>query len=287
LTWTGGALTRPRFPASPSSVSRSHRHEDPQFAEVAQGSPSRQSRDPSSRPHLRHQQDQSPLQSAPGLNPPGDAASITAVVFDIGGVLVDWDPRFLYERLIPEGEALDAFLRDVVTPDWHFQHDAGRPFAETSAELTARFPHHAALIAAWGPRFNESNRALIPGMAELVAELDAAGVPLFAITNFSGEFWPPFRAKYSALFDRFRAILVSGDERLVKPDPAIYRLALERFGIAAAGAAFIDDRAENVAGAEAVGMTGFLFSDAGALRTELAQAGLPLAASPPGAAPPA
>ena len=198
------------------------------------------------------------------------------MVFDIGGVLVDWDPRFLYERLIPAGEALDAFVRDVVTPEWHFQHDVGRPFAETSVELTARFPHHAELIAAWGPRFNESNRALISGMDDLLAELDEAGVPLFAITNFSGEFWPGFRAKYPALFDRFHAVLVSGDEGLVKPDAAIYRLAMERFGITAAEAVFVDDRADNVAGAEAVGMTGLVFTDADALRRSLRELGLPV-----------
>ncbi len=199
-----------------------------------------------------------------------------AVIFDIGGVLVDWDPRFLYERLIPPGEALETFLRDVVTPEWHFQHDAGRPFAQTSAELTARFPEHGALIAAWGPRFNDSIRDLIPGMADLVAELDAGGVALFAITNFSGEFFPGFRAKYPGLFDRFRAILVSGDERLVKPDAAIYRLALDRFAIAAADAVFVDDRADNVAGAEAVGMTGLVFTDAAALRMSLRGLGLPV-----------
>ena len=198
------------------------------------------------------------------------------LIFDIGGVLVDWDPRFLYERLLPAGEALDAFLRDVVTPEWHFQHDAGRPFAETSAELTGRFPHHAELIAAWGPRFNDSNRALIPGMDALLAELDEGGVPLFAITNFSGEFFPAFRAKYPALFDRFRAILVSGDEKLVKPDAAIYRLALSRFGVAAGDAVFVDDRADNVAGAEAVGMTGIVFTDAAALRASLQGLGLPV-----------
>ena len=198
------------------------------------------------------------------------------LIFDIGGVLVDWDPRFLYERLLPAGEALDAFLRDVVTPEWHFQHDAGRPFAETSAELTGRFPHHAELIAAWGPRFNDSNRALIPGMDALLAELDEGGVPLFAITNFSGEFFPAFRAKYPALFDRFREILVSGDEKLVKPDAAIYRLALSRFGVAASDAVFVDDRADNVAGAEAVGMTGIVFTDAAALRAALRGLGLPV-----------
>ena len=201
---------------------------------------------------------------------------VTPLIFDIGGVLVDWDPRFLYEKLIPPGEALEAFLRDVVTADWHFQHDAGRPFAETSAELTARFPHHADLIAAWGPRFNESNRALIPGMGALLAELDQAGVPLYAITNFSGELFPPFRAKYPALFDRFRAILVSGDEKLVKPDAAIYRLALDRFGVEATDAVFIDDRADNVAGAEAVGMRGIVFTDADALRRSLRELGLPV-----------
>ena len=201
---------------------------------------------------------------------------MTTVIFDIGGVLVDWDPRFLYERLIPDGEALDAFLRDVVTADWHFQHDAGRPFAQTSAELTARFPHHAALIAAWGPRFNESNRALIPGMDALLAELDDTGVPLYAITNFSGEFWPAFRAKYPALFDRFRDVLVSGDEKLVKPDAAIYRLALDRFGVAAGEAVFVDDRADNVVGAQTVGMTGLLFTDEATLRADLRALGLPL-----------
>ncbi|WP_254605165.1 HAD family hydrolase [Sphingomonas bacterium] len=200
----------------------------------------------------------------------------TTVIFDIGGVLVDWDPRFLYEKLMPPGAALDAFLAEVVTADWHFQHDAGRPFAETSAELIARFPHHAELIAAWGPRFNESNRGLVPGMDTLVAELDQGGVPLFAITNFSGEFFPGFRAKYPALFDRFRSILVSGDEKLVKPDLAIYRLALERFGVAAATAVFVDDRADNVAGAEAAGMTGIVFTDAAALRSSLRGLGLPV-----------
>jgi 2-haloacid dehalogenase len=200
----------------------------------------------------------------------------TAVVFDVGKVLYDWSPRFLYERLIDNDQALEAFLRDVVTTEWHFQHDAGRPFAETSAELIARFPEHEALIALWKPRFNDSIGAAIPGMHDLIAELDAAGVPLYAITNFSGEFWPPFRAREAALFDRFRDVVVSGDEKLMKPDAAIYRLALERFGLAPHEAVFIDDNHANVAGAEAVGMTAIRFSDATALRRELAELGLPV-----------
>ncbi len=197
-----------------------------------------------------------------------------AVIFDVGRVLVDWEIRFLYERLIPEGEALDAFVRDIVTPEWHFQHDMGRPFAETSAELSAQYPQHAELIAQFGPRFNETNAAAIPGMPELLAELDSAGVPLFAITNFSGEFFPPFRIKYPEMFDRFRDIVVSGDEKMMKPDAAIYRLALDRFGLTAAESVFIDDNADNIAGAAALGIHAILFTGEPALRAELVALGL-------------
>ncbi len=193
----------------------------------------------------------------------------TAVIFDVGRVLYDWDPRLLYERLIPDGEALDVFLRDVVTHDWHFQHDAGRDVADTSAELIAEHPHHEALIAAWSERFQESIGDPIPGMHALVAELDARGVPLYAITNFSHEFWPPFRAREAALFDRFRDVVVSGVEKLVKPDAAIYRLALDRFGLRAEEAVFIDDNEANVAGAAAVGMTALHFTGEPKLRCEL------------------
>ena len=199
---------------------------------------------------------------------------VKAVVFDVGNVLYHWDPRFLYERLIDDDQALAAFLRDVVTQEWHFQHDAGRPFAETSAELIARYPEHEALIAVWGPRFNESIGEPVPGMAEIVRELDSAGVPLYAITNFSGEFWPPFRVTAPELFDRFRDIVVSGDEKLVKPDPAIYALALRRFGLGAGEAVFIDDNLANVAAANAAGFHAVHFTDAAAFRAELVRLGL-------------
>lgn len=106
-------------------------------------------------------------------------------------------------------------------------------------------------------------------MPDLVAELDHAGVPLFAITNFSGEFWKPFRAREAWLFDRFRDIVVSGDEKLIKPDPAIFALALERFGLRAEEAVFVDDNAANVEAARAMGMAEVLFSDAGTLRNVL------------------
>ncbi|HKT75289.1 MAG TPA: HAD family phosphatase [Sphingobium sp.] len=201
-------------------------------------------------------------------------ADVAAVIFDVGNVLYHWEPRLLYERLIADDRALDAFLRDVVTMEWHAQHDAGRPFAETSAELIARHPDHAPLIRLWGERFIDSVQPAIAGMAELVADLDRRAVPLFALTNFSAEFWTPFRAREAELFAPFRDILVSGVERMVKPDPAIYRLALDRFGLAPHEALFVDDREDNVAAAQALGIAGHLFRDAATLRRDLVARGL-------------
>ncbi|WP_176591741.1 HAD family phosphatase [Sphingobium sp. EM0848] len=199
---------------------------------------------------------------------------IAAVIFDVGNVLYRWNPRVLHERLIDDDQALDALLRDVVTTDWHFQHDQGRPFAETSAELIARHPDRADLIRLWGEKFVDSVGPAVTGMPEIVRDLHGAGVALFAITNFSAEFWTPFHAREAALFAPFRDIVVSGVEKLVKPDPAIYRLALDRFGLRAEQALFIDDRAENIVAAQAQGMYGHLFRDAAMLRRELALLGL-------------
>ncbi|WBO22375.1 HAD family hydrolase [Sphingomonas abietis] len=202
------------------------------------------------------------------------AARPIAVVFDVGNVLVDWNPRAFFARHIPDTDRLDRFLGEVATLEWHTQHDAGRDFAETSAELIARYPHEAENIRRWGEAFGDTIGALLPGMAELVADLDAAGVPLYAITNFSHEFWPPFRAREAALFDRFRDILVSGEVRLIKPDPAIYALALTRFGLAPGEGLFVDDRADNIAAGEQAGFPGHLFRDATTLRGALEGYGL-------------
>ena len=197
-------------------------------------------------------------------------ADITAVIFDVGNVLYHWNPRVLYERLIRDDQALDAFLQDVVSPEWHFQHDAGRPFAQTSAELIARHPDRADLIRLWGDKFIDSVGPAISGMPEILRELDESGVPLFAITNFSAEFWEPFHAREQALFAPFRNIVVSGAEKMVKPDRAIYQLALARFGVPADQTLFVDDRPENIAAAQSEGMRGHLFRDAVSLRRELA-----------------
>ena len=190
------------------------------------------------------------------------------VIFDVGRVLFDWDLRHLFAKLIDDQDRLEWFVTNVVTPEWHFQHDAGRPLAEMLPELQAEFPEHEALIDAYAARFNETIPGPVPGSLELVERLDDAGVPLFAITNFGHEFWEGFRPT-QPIFDRFQGIIVSGTEKLMKPDPAIYRLAIERFGIDPAGALFIDDVADNVAGAESVGIAGHQFLDAATLEREL------------------
>ena len=199
-------------------------------------------------------------------------ADPTSVIFDVGKVLHRWEPALLYTRRIPDNAARAAFVRDVVSTAWHFQHDAGRDFADTSAELIAAHPQHADDIRAWGPNFLDTLPGPVAGMPEIVAALDARGVPLFAITNFGHEFWEGFRPS-QPIFDRFRDIVVSGTERLMKPDPAIYRLAIERFGIDPAGAFFIDDVAHNIAGAESVGFAGHRFVDAATLERELVARG--------------
>ena len=206
---------------------------------------------------------------------PGHApkAAPKAVVFDVGHVLYDWDPRFLYAKLIPDADRLDWFLSNVVTRQWHFQHDAGRPSAETTAELIAEHPAERALIEAYAPRWLETIPGPVPGSLALVQRLAARGVPLYAITNFSHEFWQRFRPT-APVFDLFADIIVSGTEKLVKPDPAIYRLALARFGLEPHQAVFIDDNRANVDAAAAMGIVALHFSDATTLRPQLLELGL-------------
>ena len=132
-----------------------------------------------------------------------------SVIFDVGRVLFDWDLRHLFVKLIPDADELEWFVTNVVTPQWHFQHDAGRPLADMLPERKAEFPDHAELIDAYAARFNETIPAPMAGSLELVKRLDAASVPLFAITNFGHEFFEGFRPT-QPIFDRFREIVVSG-----------------------------------------------------------------------------
>jgi 2-haloacid dehalogenase len=202
-----------------------------------------------------------------------DAAPISAVVFDVGKVLFEWDLRHLFAKLIDDPGELEWFVANVITPEWHYDHDKGRMIADTIPERIARFPEHEALIRAFAARFGETIPGPVPGSLELVEEQHASGVPLYAITNFSADFWPPFRAGQE-VFDRFRDIVVSGVEKLHKPDPAIFALAAARFGHAPGAMLFIDDNAENVAAAIACGWQAHHFLDAAGLAAELRARGL-------------
>ena len=195
---------------------------------------------------------------------------VTAAVFDVGNVLYGWDPDTFLIRQIADDDARLRFIEDIGLWEWHDTLDGGRDFREAADELSEKFPAYADLISAWGERFGETISDPVPGMHEIVEDLDAKGVPLFAITNFSADFWKPFHEKERAFFSRFRDIVVSGEVKLLKPDPAIYFLALDRFGLKPSEALFIDDREINVEGARAVGIQAHLFVDADDLRARLA-----------------
>lgn len=200
--------------------------------------------------------------------------AVDAVVWDIGHVLVQWSIRSLYEKLIDDPAELDWFLEHVVTLPWHFRHDGGEPLADLIAEKVAEYPEHRALIEAYGPRWLETIPGPIPGTPALVAELAERGVPQYAITNFGADTWAMFRPTFAVL-DPMIDIVVSGVERLAKPDPAIFELAARRFGRAPQRMLFIDDNAANVASAASLGWQVHHFTGgAGPLAADLRALGL-------------
>ena len=198
---------------------------------------------------------------------------IEAVVFDIGKVLIEWDLRLLLRKLYADEHEAEWAYAHVVSEDWHAQHDAGRDLADMVAQRTAEFPDHAAAIRAYATRFGETIPGLVPGMPVLLERLAARGVPLFAITNFAAPFWAEYRAG-QPLFDHFRDVVVSGVERIAKPDPAIYRLAEQRFGYPARAMLFIDDNRANIDAASALGWQVHHFAGAAALEADLRERGL-------------
>jgi 2-haloacid dehalogenase len=191
-----------------------------------------------------------------------------AVVFDLGGVLIDWDPRHLYRKLLADEATVEEFLATVCTPEWNAELDRGRPFAEGVAELVERHPEHAAAIAAYHERWPEMVAGDIPGTVEVLAELRAAGVPLYALTNWSAETFAITRGRFEFL-EWFDGLLVSGEERVTKPDPAIFQLLLDRFGLDPTATVFVDDSEANVAAARRLGFDAIRFTGHEELRREL------------------
>jgi 2-haloacid dehalogenase len=204
---------------------------------------------------------------------------ITAVVFDLGGVLIDWNPRHLYRKLFgADEEAMERFLAQVCTPEWNARLDAGRPFAEGVAELVAAHPDQAELISAYHLRWAEMLGEAFEGTVAILRELRWAGYRTYALSNWSAETFPVTRPRYPFL-DELDGILISGEVGVGKPDPAIFREFLARFSLAAGQTVFIDDWDRNVAVAAALGMIAIRFVDAAQLRSDLRRLGLPVAAN--------
>jgi len=196
-----------------------------------------------------------------------------AVVFDVGRVLFHWQLRNLFEQIIHDEAELDWFLANVVTEDWHFQHDRGRPLGEMVPERIAQFPQYEAQIKAYETRFNETIPGPVEGSCELVRRLDDRSVPLFCLTNFGHEFWEMFRPT-QPIFDLFGDIIVSGTEKVAKPEARIYEIVEERSGRTGSDLFFTDDNPANIEAAKQRGWDAHLFTDASALEQQLTNAGL-------------
>jgi 2-haloacid dehalogenase len=197
----------------------------------------------------------------------------TAVVFDLGGVLVDWNPRYLYRKLFDDEAEMDRFLSEVCTMEWHHAHDLGVPPEETCPPLIAAHPEYAEHIWAWTARSEEMVAGPIEESVEILRALKDRGVPVYGLTNMETWTYPGRRERYPFL-RWLDGTVVSGFEGVAKPDPRVYELLLDRFGLDAARTLFIDDSPKNVAAARGVGMQALEFRSPAALRDELIAAGL-------------
>jgi 2-haloacid dehalogenase len=197
-----------------------------------------------------------------------------AIVFDLGGVLLDWNPRYLYRKLFNgDDDAMERFLAEVCTMEWHHAHDLGVPPARTCTELAREHPYQAELIWAWSRRSEEMIAGPIDGTVAILCELKAAGVPCYALTNMERETYP-LRLERFPFMHWFDGTVVSGFEGVAKPDPAVFELLLTRFGLEPSETVLVDDSPVNVRAARDAGINAIEFETAGRLRDWLKNAGL-------------
>jgi 2-haloacid dehalogenase len=193
------------------------------------------------------------------------------VVFDLGGVLIDWNPRHLYRKLfVGEEAAMEDFLATVCTPEWNRCQDAGRSFVDGARLLKVQYPEKAELIDAYGARFDEMLAGPIAGSVDILAELRDRGTPLYGLTNWSAETFAPARERF-AFLSWFWGILVSGEVKIIKPDPRMFELLIERFAIDPYDTVYIDDAEVNTAAARPFGIHAIHFTIPAALREELVE----------------
>lgn len=215
---------------------------------------------------------------------PQAAQKVSAVVFDLGNVLIPWDPSQLYRKIFADPKKVDWFLREVCSDAWNLEIDRGRPFAEAIAEAISRHPEEREAIAAWQSRWAEMLGDADPDAVALVQELKLAGTPLYVLSNWSDETFPLAEARYPFLA-WFDGLVISGREKVVKPEPEIYRRLIQRCACPAPEIVFIDDREHNVAAARDMGITALLYRGPDRLRSDLRAIGLPLGAHSAGERP--
>ncbi len=198
---------------------------------------------------------------------------LDTVVFDLGNVLIPWDPERLYAKLIPGAVERACFLATICTQEWNAQQDAGRTLAEGTAVKVAEFPQHEALVRAYYDRWEEMLGPPIIGSLNLLREVKARGFRVIALTNWSAETFARARPMYP-LLDEFEGILVSGDEGLIKPDPAIFELLFARYSLSPERCAYLDDSLRNVEAAAALAMKAIHFTTVEQARSDFAALGL-------------
>ncbi len=184
----------------------------------------------------------------------------TRVVFDIGNVLIHWDPKVLYRKIFTSETEVEHFLTRILPPEWNLEQDRGRSWAEAEAERIALFPDHEPHIRAFRARWRETVPHAIEGTVQILRQLKAAGVPLYAITNFAADTLDEAKTIYPFLAESFIDIVVSGDEKLLKPDPAIFQVLLRRQKLQAQDCVFVDDSPKNVTAAAALGFHALHFT---------------------------
>jgi 2-haloacid dehalogenase len=204
----------------------------------------------------------------------GEPPACDTAVFDLGGVLIEWDPRLLFRTMMPEDE-VEAFLVEVEFWEWNARLDRGETFADTLGAHVARFPHRRELLEAYRGRFAETVGGEISGTVDVLRGLRDRGVRLLALTNWHAEHFEMSRQRFEFL-SWFEGLVVSGQERMIKPDPRIFRLLIDRYGLDPGRTAYVDDAPANVAAAAAAGLRAVLFTDPASLRADLASLGLPL-----------
>jgi len=199
---------------------------------------------------------------------------IDTVIFDLGGVLIDWNPERLYKKIFKDPEEMKYFLAEVCTPHWNEEQDGGRLLADATEILVKQFPKYTTEIEAFYGRWTEMLGGAIEGTVDILKELKAAKTHrIYALTNWSAETFPVALERFDFL-QLFEDILVSGVEKMKKPEHRIYQLTLDRFKIHGPNSVFIDDNLRNIKASIECGINGIHFTSPEKLRADLKEYGV-------------